>query len=538
MIQEKDLSKNRYILYARKSTEAEDRQVASIESQIEVMTEVAKELNLNIVKVLSESGSGFHIGRPIFNEMIEMILKGEADGIIAWKLSRLSRNPDDAGKIMGMLQRDEISHIRTSDRNWFPEDNVMMMYVEFGMHNQYSRDLSNDLKRGLNLKAARGWFPNASVPIGYSHSPFKQLGDVEIINDKERFNLVQFGLKAVASGQLLPMEALEEVTARGLTSRKGGKLSKSAWYIILTNSFYYGEFEYPRNSGIIYKGKHSPMITEYEFNRIQEILGRKGKPRPKKHFFSYTGLVKCSECGCSIIADPKTKIQQNGNVHHYIYYRCSKKRGKCSQKALEIKEFENQISSLLERITLPQDFHEWAINELKNDQLREIEDRNKILNTTRNRYDEVTNKIDKLVEGWIDGKIPEYIYKRKLEESQKEQNTLKHILDNVDDRIKERVIQVDNVLNFANKARGEFINGDAFKKREIFSRIGSNFLLKDGILNIELKKPLQIISEMSESMKLNMEWLEPSKTTDSSMQVEVIASDSSFKRREQDSNLR
>src|SRR5690606_4727920 len=140
--------RNRYILYARKSTTSEDRQVASIESQIEVMTEVAREHDLEVAEVLSEAGSGFKIGRPAFNTMIEKIESGEADGIIVWKLSRLSRNPDDAGKIMGLLQRGEIKHIRTVDRNWYPEDNVMMMYVEFGMTNQFSRDLSSDTRRG------------------------------------------------------------------------------------------------------------------------------------------------------------------------------------------------------------------------------------------------------------------------------------------------------------------------------------------------------------------------------------------------------
>lgn len=98
MIQEKDLSKNRYILYARKSTESEDRQVASIESQIEVMTEVAKDSGLNIVEVISESSSGYHVGRNAFNVMIENILRREADGIIVWKLSRLARNPDTLEK--------------------------------------------------------------------------------------------------------------------------------------------------------------------------------------------------------------------------------------------------------------------------------------------------------------------------------------------------------------------------------------------------------------------------------------------------------
>lgn len=96
---------NRYILYARKSTTSEDRQVASIESQVEVMQEVAREHELNVVKVMSESSSGFKVGRPVFNEAIQLVEAGHADGLICWKLSRLSRNPDDAGKIMGMLQR-------------------------------------------------------------------------------------------------------------------------------------------------------------------------------------------------------------------------------------------------------------------------------------------------------------------------------------------------------------------------------------------------------------------------------------------------
>jgi hypothetical protein len=116
------------------------------------------------------------------------------------------------------------------------------------------------------------------------HSPYKQLGDIEIVKDEERFDLIQYGLKSVASGRLLPKEALKEITKRGLKTRGGNKLSRSAWYIALTNSFYYGEFEYPKNSGKIFQGKHIPMITIDEYNQIQTILGRKGKARPKNTF--------------------------------------------------------------------------------------------------------------------------------------------------------------------------------------------------------------------------------------------------------------
>ena len=89
-LQNKDFKNNRYVLYARKSTEGEDRQVASIESQISVMSELAVELGLNIIEPITESSSGFKVGRTEFNRMIEKIENGEANGIVVWKLSRLS----------------------------------------------------------------------------------------------------------------------------------------------------------------------------------------------------------------------------------------------------------------------------------------------------------------------------------------------------------------------------------------------------------------------------------------------------------------
>ena len=97
-------NKIKYFLYARKSSESEDRQVASIQSQIDVLKDVAKREDLEIIDVLFESKSAKAPGRPVFNQMINRINKGEAEGIICWKLDRLARNPVDGGSISWMLQ--------------------------------------------------------------------------------------------------------------------------------------------------------------------------------------------------------------------------------------------------------------------------------------------------------------------------------------------------------------------------------------------------------------------------------------------------
>jgi DNA invertase Pin-like site-specific DNA recombinase len=178
--------KTKYFLYARKSSESEDRQVASIESQISELTKTAKENNFEIVEILSESQSAKAPGRPIFAKMIERIYKGEAQGIICWKLDRLARNPVDGGNISWMLQRGIIQHIQTHERDYYPTDNVLMMSVEFSMANQFILDLSQNTKRGLRTKAEKGWYPGPA-PTGYLNSLSKRRGEKKIIKDPKRF---------------------------------------------------------------------------------------------------------------------------------------------------------------------------------------------------------------------------------------------------------------------------------------------------------------------------------------------------------------
>jgi len=74
----------KFFLYARKSTDVEDKQMRSIEDQISELRAFAKRENLEIVDIFIEKQSAKIPGRPIFNEMLKRIEKGEANGILAW----------------------------------------------------------------------------------------------------------------------------------------------------------------------------------------------------------------------------------------------------------------------------------------------------------------------------------------------------------------------------------------------------------------------------------------------------------------------
>jgi DNA invertase Pin-like site-specific DNA recombinase len=149
----------KYFLYARKSTDVEDKQILSIEAQLAELRALAKREQLNVVEVFVEKRSAKMPGRVIFGDMMARIQKGEAQGIICWKIDRLARNPVDGGQIQWLLQQGVIRHIQTHDRSHFPNDNVLMMSVELGMANEYIRQLSANTARGLRQKARQGIYP-------------------------------------------------------------------------------------------------------------------------------------------------------------------------------------------------------------------------------------------------------------------------------------------------------------------------------------------------------------------------------------------
>src|SRR5690606_20021942 len=121
----------KYFIYARKSSEDEDRQVQSIPEKIRYFKRIADDLVLNIKKIYSEEKSEKKPNnRPLFDEMLEKIENGEADGVLCWAVHRLSRNPVDSGRLSWLLQNSIIKSIRTVDRQYLPDDNVIIFSVD------------------------------------------------------------------------------------------------------------------------------------------------------------------------------------------------------------------------------------------------------------------------------------------------------------------------------------------------------------------------------------------------------------------------
>lgn len=531
----------KYFLYARRSIEKKDGEenVASIDSQLIEMKKLAETEGLEVVKIFQETKSAKRPGREQFNEMVRQIQQGKANGILAWKIDRLARNPIDEGTIKYLLQERVVEHIRAHDRSWYSDDHSLIASVEFGTSTQYSRDLSKHVKRGLRAQAEKGYRPNMA-PIGYKNSKRREKGKEEILMDEIRFPIVRKIFDLMLSGAYNVPQLWEIANNQlGLRMRYGNRpekyVTRSNLYKILTNPFYYGEFEY---AGQWYPGNHTPMITRDEYDKIQHLLGREGRPRPKTHKFAYTGLMKC-ECGASITACEKWKHQKNGNVHHYTYYYCTRRVDPTCEQRYAIKEedLEAQILKYLGEIEMPKLFHQWAIETLKEKHEAELKDRNNLLYQKQARYGEVKNRLDSLVNLLLEGTISKDTYAEKKVDLERELRDLKSFLDDIDGRIHSWVKKVEDTFDFAAEARKAFESGDMEKRRLIFSCLGENHLLKDRILNVQAEKPISLIKEAVSEAKRISDRLEPPKDVRKQRQIQQKYSQNPILCAGEDSNL-
>ncbi|MCP4481331.1 MAG: hypothetical protein GY817_00685 [bacterium] len=418
-----------------------------------------------------------------------------------------------------MLQQGIIKHIQTYQKGYFPTDNVIMMNVEFGMANQFSIDLSVNTKRGQRQKVQEGWLPH-KAPIGYLNNKHN-LPDLQpIYKDEERFFIIK-KLWQILLKEHCSIEKIKKIADDiGLRNSSGKKLARSSYYELFKNPFYYGSFTW---QGIVYEGKHEPMITKKEYDLAQAIIAGKNKPKGKDREFAFRGVLRCGECGAMITAEYKTKKQKNGNIHHYTYYRCTKRiNPKCTQKTIREEKLEKQIVDVLDNITIPQEFHNWAIKYLKEEHEEEQESRNKIIISYQKALKACTNKIDTLFNMRLNEEIEaeEYSYqKNKLKE---EKSKYEELLNDTNNRVFTWIDEAEKLLEFAEKAKERFENGDLKTKGKILSLLGSNLLLKNKVLSIKLNPVFEMLKKVAPEVRDLHLRLEPQKSIDNKGYVDSL----------------
>lgn len=346
--------KVRYCLYARKSTEQEDKQALSIDSQIREMQSLAERDGLEIVEVKRESHSSKEAGqRPVYNELIAEIKDGKFNGILTWAPDRLSRNAGDLGAVVDLMDQGKLQEIRTYGQKFTNNPNEKFLLMILGSQAKLENDNKVvNVQRGLRARCEMGLWPSVP-PTGYSSHPDRNK-KCEVIVDDQRAPVIRQVFEKVAydgwSGRKIFQWLKDDVKLR---TRYGKPLTLSNVYLILKNTFYYGEYEYPKGGGNWYKGKHEPIITKELYNLVQEKITSDHLVHAQDKEFAFTKMLTCGLCGSGITADEKFKKLKDGTTARYVYYGCTKFKDKfCPCGYVREEELTEQLANIFDTVSL------------------------------------------------------------------------------------------------------------------------------------------------------------------------------------------
>jgi DNA invertase Pin-like site-specific DNA recombinase len=348
-------AKVRYVLYARKSTESDEKQALSIESQVKEMLTIADRDRLEVVDIRRESHSAKESGqRPVFKEILDDIRRGRYTGILTWAPDRLSRNAGDLGSVVDLMDEKKIVEIRTYGQHFKNSPNEKFLLMILCSQAKLENDnKSINVKRGLRTRCEMGLRPGPAV-LGYLNE--KRVDKkCEVIIDIERAPIIKQMFEKVAyekwSGRKIYHWLKFDLNFKTPNGNKG--LALGNIYLILENPFYYGVFEYPKKSGNFYTGKHKPIITKELYDQVQFQIKSQVLRTQEPKEFAFTKMMTCGLCGSGICADEKFKKLKDGSVNRHIYYGCTKAKDKdCKCGYINEVELIEQFEKLLNQISI------------------------------------------------------------------------------------------------------------------------------------------------------------------------------------------
>lgn len=475
------MKKDRYFLYARKSTDDEEHQILSIESQLAEVREYAKKQSVVIVKEFLEAKSAKVPGRPVFNAMIEEVEKGVADGLIAWHPDRLARNSMDGGRIVYLLDKGKLNSLKFPTF-WF--DNTpqgkFMLSIAFGQSKYYVDNLAENVARGIRQKVRRGEWP-CKAPVGYLNDTKTR----KVVVDPERAQYVTQLFEQYATGRYNLTQIHQRALIWGLTNAHNRPVSFNVICNLMANPMYAGSFFY---LGELCEGSHKPLISWDIFDRVQSVLRGQVRGRFHKHTFPFSGFMRCGGCGAAITAETHK---------NHTYYRCTHKIGPCSQRHfLREEALVDQLRPLVEKVAISAEWIEQMSISIEEAKRSEHESISLSVKEAQDQLSALQKKLDRLMDLFLEQGITRDEFNEYKQKWIPQKQDLQTRIANLQNHRNPPLEALEEFLNTAKGAHAIALTDHLPDIRILLQKIGAVITLMPGcVVRIEFKKAWRILAE-------------------------------------------
>ena len=480
-------SMNKAVLYARVSSKEQEREGFSIPAQLKLLSDYARNQGFQIVREFVDVETAKAAGRSQFEELVTFLrAHHEVNQILVEKTDRLYRNfkdyvtLEDLNRVVHLVKEQEVLSQSSRSHTKFIHG------IKVLMAKNYIDNLSEEVKKGQLEKAQQGGYP-AKAPLGYRNNT--QTGLVEVESEKAQFVVRMFDL--AAQGHSSCKRIRDHIVKEGLAYHSPKvKLSLSHVKRMLRNPFYTGSFLW---NGVLYKGKHSPLISSALFDQVQQAMDNRQKPKYRKHTFAFGGLLVCGKCGCLVTAEIKKG--------RYVYYHCTKSKTPCDEIYYREEDLALQVDTIVQGITIDPSIRDWLITALKESHQDESSYHQEALGGLQAELKTIKNRLDQLYVDKLDGKVPEGFWLDKSRQWEADQTRIVSQIQAhqvADHRYFEDGFKL---LELASKAYQLYSKQPPEQKNKFLRILLSNCTPQGGTLHPTYKKPFDILARGVESRK-------------------------------------
>lgn len=500
---------NKALIYARVSTEEQARQGQSIEAQVKICRQYAKDKKIGIASngVYKDEGrSGSNINRPALQQLIDRIEEDEEiDFVLVQDTDRLARNTLDHLTLKAFFKKQNVQLVSISQPmiDDSPEGQFMDTILA-GVNAFYSNITARKTSKVMEEKIKAGWWPLPAL-MGYLNSknpsPTSNLDKKIITPDPNKAELVKLLFEMYASGTYSIDTLTKKMTSLGLTANQGNVLHKSLVARTLSNPFYYGAIIW---KGKLYNGKHEPLISRELFNTCQDIMNSNNQnaSRKRKHNFLLRGFIYDADTKDRFWAEQHKK--PNGNTYTYYFNKNNKKGTYVSTEELE-KQVEKWFGKVMMTEEYANDLREEAKKVLSN--LRATNDEEKRLFI--NQKTAIQQKIQRVEDNLLDGTISKERFQAIVDRLDNELLEVQEQIDKVTKDYSKGFERIERLIDMARNIQQTYVEASPEMKREYLALFFEKFFVRNGkiIEAIPSQELRPLIKNGKISVRVKTNWL-------------------------------
>ena len=251
----------------------------------------------------------------------------------------------------------------------------------------------------------------------------------------------------------------------------------------MQNPFYTGSFLWKE---VLYKGKHTPLISLSLFEQAQQAMGTIHRPKRRKHTFAFSGLLVCGKCKCLVTAEIKKG--------RYVYYHCTKSRTACDEIYYREEDLAPRFDAVVKGISIGPEIRDWLIQALKESHQDETAFHQAEVNRLHEALQKIKGRIDQIYLDKLDSKITEPFWLEKSRAWESEQNQIAEELRS--HQVADRRYYDDGIklLELASRAYELYAKQPVEQKNRLLRVLLSNCTLQNGTLRPTYKKPFDILA--------------------------------------------